>query len=58
MDDSKLTPTLLGLTMAVWIWLKTKAPPPKPPTTNPMAVPFRPGNHFIAVVRVGIKAMF
>ena len=38
--------------------MKTAAPPPNPPTTRPMAVPFRCGNHFIAVVMVGMSAMF
>ena len=28
-----------------WIWLKTKAPPPNPPTTMPMAMPLLLGNH-------------
>jgi hypothetical protein len=34
------------------------APPPNPPTTIPITVPLRDGNHFIAVVNVGINAMF
>ena len=34
--------------MKTWILLNTKAPPPKPPTTRPMAVPMLFGNHFIA----------
>ena len=43
--------------MAVWIWLKMKAPPPKPPTTTPIAMPLLCGNQRMPIVIVGIRAM-
>ena len=36
-----ITLTLSGLTILVWIWLNTIAPPPNPPTTIPITVPIK-----------------
>ena len=45
------------MSIAVWIWLKMKAPPPKPPTTTPIAMPLLWGNQRMPIVIVGIRAM-